>query len=382
MVIKEKSINSSDESADRKLYKDYFDKAAAAAMANQVATVYKDFDKAAFKRAALRHINTLEFKDRVVQFSNALHQTLPSTYPKAIKILQKSFPKAPLSAESVMDGWLQWPVGQFIADYGVDHFDESMQAMVILTQKFSSEFAVRPFVERYPGKTLSALLDLTRHPDEHVRRWCSEGTRTRLPWGIKLHGLIKNPNPVWPILDKLIDDESLYVRRSVANNINDLSKDHPQQVLKKCAQWQKKNSAHRLWVIKHGLRGLIKAGNSDALDLVGYGKPENIVAELTISPTSIAIGKSVQLSTQLSNISTRSQSLMIDYVVHYVRKNNAKGGKVFKWKSLELAAGKSVTLSKKQAMKPATVRALYEGVHKVEVQVNGHRLAESEFLLK
>ncbi len=382
MAIKDKNKNSTEEKAERKLFKDWFDKAAATAMANQIAAVYSDFDKAAFKRKALRNINTLEFNDRVKQFAGAMQETLPESYPKAIKILTASLPKLPVSTESVTDGWLQWPVGQFIADNGTDHYAESMRAMTELTQRFSSEFAVRPFIVRYPKEAFSDLLVLTDHTNEHVRRWCSEGTRTRLPWGIKLQELIQDPAPIWPILHKLIDDDSLYVRRSVANSINDLSKDHPALVLKKCAQWQKKNHPHRDWIIKHGLRGLIKAGNSDALKLVGFSQPEKITAELSVSPKNIAVGGSVQLSATLSNKSKKAQAMMVDYVVHYVRKNNVRNEKVFKWKTIDLAAGEVATLSKKQPMKETTIRALYKGVHKVEIQINGHRLAQTEFKLK
>ncbi|MFK7994589.1 MAG: hypothetical protein AB8B87_10660 [Granulosicoccus sp.] len=373
---------SSDEASTRKQHKDWFDKAAANAMANQVAAVYNGFDQTAFKRKALKGINKLEFGDRVRQFSDALQQTLPPSYPKAIAILVKSLPTLSLDAESVTDGWLQWPVGQFIADYGTDHFDESMQAMVQLTQRFSSEFAVRPFIARYPKQTLDQLLSLTDHPSEHVRRWCSEGSRTRLPWGMKLHNVIDNPKPVWPILQKLLDDESQYVRRSVANNINDLSKDHPGLVIKKCTQWKKKTHPHRDWIIKHGLRGLIKAGNSEALKLTGFSAPQKITAQLSVSPKTIEVGGLVQLSASLTNNAKKTQALMIDYVVHYVRKNNVRNGKVFKWKTIELAAGESIALEKKQPMKTTSIRALYTGMHKVEIQVNGQRLAETQFQLK
>ena len=381
MSVEEKTQQASQESASRKLFKDWFDKDAATAMANQLTAVYNDFDQTLFKRKALHKINTLEFGDRVKQFSNALHATLPQPYPKAIKILVKSFPEQAVSAESVTDGWLQWPVGQFIADHGTDHFSESMQAMVSLTQQFSSEFAVRPFVARYPKETFRELGKLTCHPSEHVRRWCSEGTRTRLPWGSKLHALIDNPTPIWTILNKLIDDESLYVRRSVANSINDLSKDHPEQVLQKCAKWKKPNHPHRDWIIKHGLRGLIKAGNSEALRLTGFSAPEKITASLSVQPKTVNRGDSVQLKAQIANHSKKPQSLMIDYIVHYVRKNDIKNEKVFKWKTIELAAGKTIDLSKKQPMKITTTRALYEGVHNVDIQINGSRLATAKFKL-
>lgn len=382
MAISVNASSSPNESAERKLHKHWFDKAAATAMANQVAAVYADFDQTTFKRHALKRINSLEFGDRVKQFSRALHATLPPSYTEAIKILVKSFPGETVNANSVTDGWLQWPIGKFIADYGTDQFHESMHAMVALTQQFSSEFAVRPFVIRYPEDTFHTLLKLTGHPSEHVRRWCSEGTRTRLPWGMKLHAAIESPAPVWRILNELMDDESLYVRRSVANNINDLSKDHPDQVLEYCARWKKKCRPHRDWIIKHGLRSLIKTGNPDALELIGFSTPQKIKTELSVSPTSVKTGGSVQLSATLANNSKKSQRIMIDYVVHFIRKNDMRNEKVFKWKTIELAAGESITVGKKQWMKQTTARTLYKGEHKIEIQINGQRLAESAFQLK
>ena len=366
---------------ERKLFKDWFDKSAATAMAKQIASVYSDFDSARFKRFALRDIESLEFNDRVKQFSEALHRTLPESYPVAVGILVDSLP-VEASAASITDGWLQWPIGQFIADHGTDHYRASMHAMTELTQRFSSEFAVRPFVERYPDKIFDELLKLTKHPSEHVRRWCSEGVRTRLPWGNKLQGLIADPAPVLPILEALLDDESLYVRKSVANNLNDLSKDHPQLVFFKCREWQQKNNPNRDWIIRHGLRTLIKQGNPDALALTGFGKPVNMKVQLSVKPKNIQIGQSVTMQLNLKNNSECNQNLMIDYIVHYVRKNNVVNEKVFKWKALDIDAGSTVTLEKAHPMKETTVRALYSGVHKLEVQVNGVRFDSCEFTLK
>ena len=366
--------------SERKPYKDWFDKAAAVALATQIDTVHKGFDNKAFVRASVRNLESLEFNDRVKQFAAAMREHLPPAYPKAIKILVKSLPTMAAEAKSVTDGWLQWPVGQFIADYGTDHLYESLDAMVEVTQRFSSEFAVRPFVALYPDEVFEYLTKLTDHKSEHVRRWCSEGTRTRLPWGVKLHQLIKDPAPVWVILDQLIDDDSEYVRKSVANNINDLSKDHPQQVLKHCRQWKKKSKPRRDWIIKHGLRTLIKQGNTAALELTGFAPPSKLHVSLKVLDKKIQLGGSVGMQAIIENKSDKSQSLMVDYIVHYVRKNNVTNEKVFKWKSVELGSGDKLTLDKKHPMKETTVRALYKGRHKLEIQINGQRCADAHFM--
>lgn len=369
------------EAEQRKAFKDWFDKDAARMMSLQVAAVYGKFDKKKFQKLALNNIEQFEFNRRVQNFAAALAQTLPAEYPVAVGILTDSLPDPLPDCESVTDGWLQWPLGQFIADYGTDHFEPSMLAMKELTRRFSAEYAVRPFVERYPEQTFARLQQLTTHECPHVRRWCSEGTRTRLPWGRKLVQLIDNPKPVWPILEALKDDPELYVRRSVANNLNDLSKDHPQQVLKRVKQWSRKASDERQWLIKHGLRGLIKQGHPEALAIIGYTKPNKLDAKLALKPKKVAIGESVVMSVQLHNGSNKPQSLLVDYVVHYVRKTTATGEKVFKWKTLTLAPGEAICIEKKHALKATTIRALYPGVHLVELQINGYRVDKGQFRL-
>ncbi len=367
--------------SDRKPFKEYFDRAAANALAAQVGRVTKSFDQKKFVRLAVKGLDELEFNGRVVNFSNALAETLPSSRPRAMAILNKSLPDPLPDCENVTDGYLQWPVGQFIADYGVDCFEESMELMIEMTQRFSAEYAIRPFVERYPEEIFKRLLKLTRHKSPHVRRLCSEGIRTRLPWGRKLTALIDDTSPIWPILEKLRDDDEIYVQKSVANNINDIAKDHPEQVVKRLKTWKKGSTPARDWVIKHALRTLIKDGNADALAIVGYGPPKKLKAQLSASPKSVKIGESVELQVDLISGHGRSQSLLVDYAVHYVRKNGSANAKVFKWKSIEILPDSSQTLKKKHSLKTTTIRALYPGEHVVELQVNGQRLASTKFKL-
>ncbi len=367
---------------ERKPFKDWFDPAAARALAAQVRGAWSRFDAAAFQRRATKGLAKLEFAGRVQQFSDALAAGLPDDIPRALGILTKSLPPVLPNCDAVTDGWLQWPVGQFVADHGVPHFEPSMVAMTELTQRFSSEFAVRPFVEQCPEPTFARLMSLTTHASPHVRRWCSEGVRTRLPWGKKLRALVDDPSPIWPILEALEDDDELYVRRSVANNLGDIAKDHPDAAVawaKRCAA---RGGAGRTWLVKHGLRTLIKAGDPGALAVVGFGPAKKLDATLKVSPRKISIGDSVELSAQLQTSFSRAQELMVDYVVHYVRKGGKSSGKVFKWKTTRLPARGRVDLQKKHAMKTTTIRALYPGRHTVELQVNGARVAEAAFTLQ
>lgn len=366
-------------SSERKKFKDWFDQAAVLAWVEQVTAVYPEFNGSRFEQLASDGLETLEFKARILQFTRALAETLPSDKAKALQILRESLPRERPGCDNSTDGWLQWPLGEFVAEYGQDHFQESWETMVELTQCFTAEFAIRPFMERFQEQTISQLKGLTGHPNPHVRRWCSEGTRPRLPWGSVLQELVRDPTPIWPLLEALKDDPELYVRRSVANNLNDIAKDHPELVVERCRQWKVSSNPERDWVIKHALRTLVKNAHPGALELLGFGKPSLKKPKLEVSPKSIGLGEYVVLKTFLTNSLQRQQKIQLDYVVHYIRQKGAISEKVFKWKTLTLKGSERVELVKKHAMKATTIRALYAGMHKVEIQVNGRRLAAAEF---
>ncbi len=366
---------------EKKSHKDWFDRAAANALASQIQAVHSRFDNKRFVSLCCKDLTSLEFNDRVKQFAAAMHETLPAAYPRAVKILQKSLPAELPDCDAVTDGWLQWPVGQFIADYGVSHFDESMQCMVELTKRFSAEFAVRPFVQHHADETFEFLCSKVADKNPHVRRWCSEGCRTRLPWGAKLNDLIANPLPVVPILEALKDDTELYVRKSVANNLNDLSKDHPSMVVDLCRDWSKNSNPSRDWIIRQGLRSLIKDGDKHALKIIGFSKPDGIDAKLTLSDRQVRIGESLVITAALNNASRKKQQLLIDYIVHYQGKGSASRRKVFKWTTVTLKANEKHVSEKKHALKRTTIRALYPGKHKVELQLNGEIVAAKNFEL-
>ena len=364
---------------EKKLFKDWFDIDAARRLSEQIQAVHPSFDSAAFEKKATRNLEKLEMNARVAQFSEAMAAYLPADKEVALQILTRSLPPCLPGAENVTDGWLQWPLGKFIADYGLPHFETAMQAMIALTQRFSSEFAVRPFIEQQPDKTLARLLELTTHPSPHVRRWCSEGSRPLLPWGKKLHALVADPNPVAVILEALKDETELYVQKSVANHLNDIAKHHPEWVIQRCQAWQNDAGPGRQWIIRHGLRTLIKQGHPDALALLGYGKLSHLQASLTLQPAEIEIGQSTEMNLTLQNLNKTAQDLLIDYAVTYVRKQAGTGRKVFKWTTTRIAAGENMTLTKKHPMKITSVRALYPGNHRVEILINGKVMCGSAF---
>lgn len=356
--------------------KNWFDRRAAILLADLVEPHTPGFERKRFLRRATRGLSKLEMMERVRQMSDALRKELPADTTDMLTVVTDSLPPVPTER-----GELLWPLGQLIADHGTDDFDTAMDAMIALTQRFTSEFAIRPFLLEEPELVLERLLGLTDHPSAHVRRWCSEGSRPRLPWGARAHALVKDPTPILPILEALKDDPEEYVRRSVANNLNDIAKDHPALVVKIAKRWWKGASPDRRRLVKHALRSLIKAGDPGALGILGYRKPTKLRAALAVSPKRTKIGSSVSLAVDLFNGSRRDQPLLVDYRVHYVKKRGEARPKVFKWKELRLSAGESTTLSKEHPMRVTSIRPLYPGKHRVELLVNGISVAEASFTL-
>lgn len=367
---------------ERKAFKNWFDGEALRRIADQFSATSRRFDRGKFLQLGAEGLEDLEFNGRVGHIARALRKSLPVEIPDALEILRESLPEEQADCDSVTDGWLQWPLGRWIADFGTGHPDEAIPAMIELTKRFSSEFAVRPFVERYPETIFPLFEELAGHPNAHVRRWCSEGVRPRLPWGKKLHRLIEDPSPILPILEKLRDDEELYVRRSVANNLNDIARDHPDLVVGICRRWWKGAAEDRRRLIRHALRSLLKDGHPGALSVLGFPPPDRISASLDVFPSSVAVGESVTLEATVHNDSSEDVPLMVDYAVHFLRKGGKISDKVFKWKTLELVAGERRSLEKRHSLKETTIRALYPGVHRIELQINGVRVAETEFTLR
>ncbi len=225
-------------------------------------------NKKNFLRDASRGLEELAILQRGHHVAQVMRDHLPEDYPEAIEIILNSLTPPNEATEDLgLAVFFYLPHVSFVANFGLEHFDVSMTAQYELTRRFSSEFSIRPFLKKYPQKTLSVLKKWTKDPDPHVRRLCSEGTRPRLPWAMRLPHFMEDPTPVLPILEKLKDDPSLYVRRSVANHLGDIAKDHPSLVFEICQEWLKGASVERKWVIRHALRYPAKKGDKKALRL-------------------------------------------------------------------------------------------------------------------
>lgn len=329
-------------------------------------------------------LSDLKFGARISHITDALDRHLPKDFKKSAGMLVKSLPPAIPESQAgttFADHFIVMPMAAYIARHGLEHrhFEVSMKALKTMTMSFSSENAIRPFLESYPDKTLAYLLDCTKDPNVHVRRWASEGSRPRLPLSKPIGAFIRDPRLVFPILESLRDDTHLYVRRSVANSLNDVSKDHPDVLVRLLSQWQKNATDERLWIIRHALRTLAKRAHPKALELLGYGWCQVEVQDFQYSK-SVVLGSDLEFSFKLSNLGPKT-SLLVDYVVVF-KKQKSSSEKVFKLKKIALNKGETVTLSGKRRLDHFSTRKMYPGHHKIILQINGQRLAEGGFVVR
>ena len=253
---------------------DLLDREAIECLAHNISLVHPDFDGKAFQRTALTSLKSLSILQRGHHLARVLHEHLPKRYEDDVKILLKSLTPPLMRTEDLGLGvFFYLPHVSFIAAYGLDPthnegrdpFEISMLAQYELTRRFSAEFSIRSFLIKWPERTLAQLEQWTSDSDPHVRRLCSEGTRARLPWAMRIPAFIKDPRPVLPILESLKDDPDLYVRRSVANHIGDIAKDHPRLAFELCDRWLDGATKERKWLLRHAVRHPAKKGVKAAL---------------------------------------------------------------------------------------------------------------------
>jgi 3-methyladenine DNA glycosylase AlkC len=306
------------------------------------------------------------------RMTESLRATLPLEYREAVAILRQL---APL----INHGFVSIVLSDFVGQYGLEDFDFSMDALKEFTPYGSSEFAVREYLRSDLPRALAIMEAWSRAENEHVRRLASEGSRPRLPWSFRLDALVRDPSPVAPILENLKADSSLYVRKSVANHLNDITKDHPEWVLERIAGWSLENP-HTAWIAKRALRTLIKKGDARALAVIGAGEKAQVaIHDVRVHPRAIKLGETITLSFRLESTATVAQRLVVDYIVHYVKKSGGSSAKVFKLKEFTLDPGKSITLSRSQTVRDFTTRVHYPGRHEVEIVINGESLAKDYF---
>jgi 3-methyladenine DNA glycosylase AlkC len=324
------------------------------------------FTSKAWKEAAL---NT-----RVKMISEALHQHLQLPYEKALYVLIPVSWKTP-------GGYFSIFFPDFVWRFGLDHFDASMRALEEFTQTSSGEFAIRHFITRYPDKTMKRMMKWSKSGNEHIRRLSSEGCRPRLPWGMQLKSFVVDPTPVLPILEQLKNDPSLYVRKSVANNLNDISRDHPDLALRIAKDWIGK-SVETDWIINHALRTLLKRGNKKALALFGHHDAKDIdVIKLNLSADSCQIGEHLSFQFSINNKRKKKASCRIEYAIDYMKAGGSHNRKVFQISKSDIDPGQ-LNIQKKMSFKDLTTRKHYKGQHFLHVLINGEIKATVSFHLK
>ena len=311
-----------------------------------------------------------ELKDRMKHTSKVLHEFLPDDFEQGISTLIQMMDILIENGASEQNfAYMFFP--DYVEQYGLEHVDISLKAMERITQFTSCEFAIRPFLLNHQDYVMDHMLKWSRHAHENVRRFASEGCRPRLPWAMALPELKKDPSSILPILENLKQDKSEFVRRSVANNLNDISKDHPQLTLQIAADWSGQHpDTDRL--IKHGLRTLLKQGNRDALELIGYSSNQDLAIEdFRILTSKVNMGNSLEFAFELHNKATKTSQVRLEYAMYYLRANGSHSKKVFKISEKEYSPASQTTIVRKQSFRPITTRTYYVGTHYVSVIVNG-----------
>jgi 3-methyladenine DNA glycosylase AlkC len=347
-------------------------------MADQIGAHSTGFDTQRFTNLATEDMQQLELMQRAIQIRDALAATLPQDFEQAAALLSASLPNG---GRTGMTGWALLPVSQYVAQKGLGHFDLSLSLLKLLTPHFTAEFGIRPFIHAEQDRALATIGTWATDANHHVRRLASEGTRPRLPWAIRLPSLMRDPQPILPILTALLDDPEDYVRRSVANSLNDIAKDHPDLVAAFVGGHIGAASPQRRQLLRHASRTLLKKGHADALANFGFAPLSGIAATLSIETGHVNFGGALAFTMTIVNEGTAAQKVMIDYAVHHRKANGSLAPKVFKWKSLDLAPGERVTMRRKHAMRAITTRQYYPGGHRLDILVNGAVLAGADFQL-
>jgi len=369
-------------------FKNVFNSSMVRGMAVHFKQHWPAFDDKRFVRTAIKNLQTLELKARSLQITQAMIQYLPDDYQHAGEVMLASL--YPVDGGDIADlgvekegigGWAMMPMTHYVALQGQNDFVLSMNLLKEMTQRFSAEFDIRFFLLAAQDETMAILHTWANDENYHVRRLVSEGTRPRLPWAMRLPLFVENPAPVIALLEKLKDDPEEYVRRSVANNLNDIAKDHPDVVAGIAARWMKDADKNRTRLVRHACRSLLKAGHKKTLKVLGFGPPKIHKVSLQMLTPKVTFGDKLQFELFLTSRAKHAQPLMVDYVVHHQKANGSTSPKVFKWRSATLEPGAILNGIKNHAIKKITTRAYYPGTHKVEIMVNGVSVAIADFQL-
>jgi 3-methyladenine DNA glycosylase AlkC len=318
-----------------------------------------------------------ELKARMRHTTQVMQNFMPSDFKKSVGILQELIRELEKNGIGE-DGLAYMFIPDYIEVYGLDDFETSVKAIESITRFVSCEFAVRPFLLKYGERMMHQMLVWSKHEHFKVRRLASEGSRPRLPWAMAVPALKKDPSPILPILENLKRDPSEWVRRSVANNLNDIAKDHPDQVIALARNWRgisKETDA----IIKHGSRTLLKKGHADILHHYGLKSKNIAVTAFKIGTPSVTIGESLEFSFRLSSQDRKKQTIRLEYGLYYRKSNHQLTKKVFKISEKIYEPGSVTNINRKQSFRKITTRVFYPGEHRLSIIVNGEEKVVKRF---
>lgn len=343
-------------------------------LTNLTGEIYPQLNDEHFKKDLINDLEGKELMDRLEHTSITLRNHLPTNYLEALEIIEQLAPK--------VSGFAGMTFPNFVQRYGLLEFDRSLKSLKLLTRYSSSEFAIRIFLKENFDKTLKVMQDWAEDENFHVRRLASEGSRPRLPWSFKLDRVISDPTTTKKILDCLSSDPELYVKKSVGNHLNDIAKDHPEYVLDRFEELDQSNK-HSAWILKRGIRTLVKDGHPRTFGILGFEKnPEIKIKNFTADSTEIKIGEAINFQFDVHSEKPHEQKINIDFAIHYVKKNGELSPKVFKLKELMLSGMDSETVAKKHRFENFTTRQHYAGIHKIELLINGRPSGIIQFELQ
>lgn len=364
--------------------KRFFDTRLIRDIAESLHGAYPRLDVRRFVTDATRGLEALELVARGGHVADVMYRHLPQDFKTAADILERSLgPELDRTEGFGMAPFRYLPHVVFVGRHGLGDFEPAMRLQYELTKRFSAEWSIRPFLVEHRDRTLARLRDWATDENVHVRRLVSEGTRPRLPWAPRLRDFQGDPAPVLGLLELLKDDPERYVQRSVANNLNDIAKDHAEVAVATCRRWLDDATPTRRWIVAHALRSLVKRRHAGALALLGFGgKPAITIEKVQLPKAAVRIGGELRLAFDLVSTSRKPQDLAVDFAVHFVKANGECRPKVFKLRSLELAPRERAQLAAKVSFANLTTRTHYPGAHRVDAIVNGATFPLGEFVVR
>ena len=365
-------------------FKNAFSYPNARLIATALRRAHPAFSMPRFSRGLEDALEPLELKQRMHLIADRIEAGLTLAPPELFSVLTETLATDDDDPHGLR-GFLVWPLTEIVSRRGLDHFEEAMKSFREMTKCFTAEFAIRPFLRAHPERTLQQLHKWCDHPNEHVRRLVSEGSRPLLPWGGNLPELLAPPYPTLGLLEELHRDPSDYVRLSVSNHLNDFSKHHPELVIETLARWKSHapDDKRLAKLARHACRTLLKAGHPGALEFHGFGPARALELSICeVANPSVRLGGTLEYRLAVRNASKQPLRALFDYAILHRKANGSLSPKVFKGRTRELAPGECWEITGRHSFKPVTTRVYHAGVHGFEPRLNGRAFPSLPFTLQ